>query len=192
MATRSDDGARNGFTFRAGHAALDLTATMKGRLKDSPVELLAQPADLSRWLLAAGITDTQVSATADDLTTARRLREAVYALAVARHSGEAPPPNARATLNRLAKAEAATMQLDAMGRARLVGDAQALLTTLAAEAIRLLGGEDGVRVRQCEGAVCALLFVDTSRAGDRRWCSMTACGNRAKAAEFRRRKHSGS
>jgi predicted RNA-binding Zn ribbon-like protein len=29
--------------------------------------------------------------------------------------------------------------------------------------------------------------VDTSRSGERRWCSMAGCGNKAKVAEFRQR-----
>ena len=58
---------------------------------------------------------------------------------------------------------------------------------MAREAIELLGGPDGARIRQCQGPVCAILFLDTSRKGDRRWCSMSACGNRAKVAAFRER-----
>ncbi|ACZ84030.1 CGNR zinc finger domain-containing protein [Streptosporangium roseum] len=37
------------------------------------------------------------------------------------------------------------------------------------------------RVRKCDGPGCVLWFLDTSRNGRRRWCSMTGCGNRAKA-----------
>lgn len=37
------------------------------------------------------------------------------------------------------------------------------------------------RVRECEGERCGWLFLDTSKAGRRRWCSMADCGNRAKA-----------
>ncbi|TMR04822.1 hypothetical protein ETD83_07980 [Actinomadura soli] len=36
------------------------------------------------------------------------------------------------------------------------------------------------RLRHCAGADCVLWFLDTSRNGRRRWCSMTGCGNRAK------------
>ncbi|MFY9780302.1 MAG: CGNR zinc finger domain-containing protein [Candidatus Baltobacteraceae bacterium] len=44
-------------------------------------------------------------------------------------------------------------------------------------------------VRKCAGDRCALYFYDTSRTGRRRWCSMAACGNRAKvAAHVRRRR----
>ncbi|WP_117170263.1 CGNR zinc finger domain-containing protein [Paraliobacillus sediminis] len=40
------------------------------------------------------------------------------------------------------------------------------------------------RIRNCEHEECILYFVDTSKSGKRRWCSMELCGNRKKAAEF--------
>ena len=39
----------------------------------------------------------------------------------------------------------------------------------------------GSRVRACANHDCVLWFLDTSRPGTRRWCSMAACGNRDKA-----------
>lgn len=36
-------------------------------------------------------------------------------------------------------------------------------------------------LRVCAATTCAWLFLDTSRNGSRRWCSMRTCGNRAKA-----------
>ncbi|WP_239585449.1 CGNR zinc finger domain-containing protein [Amphibacillus cookii] len=45
-----------------------------------------------------------------------------------------------------------------------------------------------VRIKKCEHAECYLHFVDTSKPGKRRWCSMELCGNRQKAAEFYARK----
>jgi predicted RNA-binding Zn ribbon-like protein len=44
------------------------------------------------------------------------------------------------------------------------------------------------RIRNCEHSECRLYFVDTSKSGKRRWCSMELCGNRQKAAEFYARK----
>ncbi|SEE66513.1 Conserved protein containing a Zn-ribbon-like motif, possibly RNA-binding [Streptomyces sp. 2112.3] len=38
------------------------------------------------------------------------------------------------------------------------------------------------RIRGCAHEACILHFFDTSRNGTRRWCSMAACGNRAKAS----------
>jgi predicted RNA-binding Zn ribbon-like protein len=45
----------------------------------------------------------------------------------------------------------------------------------------LLAGPRLDRVRRCANPECGWLFFDDSRAGKRRWCSMQACGNRAKA-----------
>ncbi len=48
------------------------------------------------------------------------------------------------------------------------------------------------RVRKCEHDSCILHFVDTSKSGKRRWCSMDLCGNRQKAADFYARKRTAS
>lgn len=45
------------------------------------------------------------------------------------------------------------------------------------------------RIRNCDGPGCVLWFLDTSRNGRRRWCSMTGCGNRAKARTHYSRAH---
>lgn len=44
------------------------------------------------------------------------------------------------------------------------------------------------RIRECEHEECIFYFVDTSKSGKRRWCSMELCGNRQKAAGFYARK----
>lgn len=50
----------------------------------------------------------------------------------------------------------------------------------AVDHLRLLA-TSADRVRRCAHPACVLYFHDTSRGGTRRWCSMEACGNRAKA-----------
>jgi predicted RNA-binding Zn ribbon-like protein len=45
----------------------------------------------------------------------------------------------------------------------------------------LLTGPHLQRVRQCANDKCRWLFLDSSKIGNRRWCSMSMCGNRAKA-----------
>ena len=37
------------------------------------------------------------------------------------------------------------------------------------------------RIRICANPECGWLFIDASKNGTRRWCDMSACGNRAKA-----------
>lgn len=182
---------RDGFKFRGGSPALDLAATVTGRLDATPRDLLAAPADLDRWLVAAELAETPPGATEGNLVQARSLREALYRLALSRAEGTALPEADRDLLNGYAALPAAPLQLDAEGRARLFGDVRSLLAELAREGVSLLGGAFAHRIRQCEGPPCAVLFVDTSRKGERRWCSMSACGNKAKAAGFRAREKGG-
>ena len=42
-------------------------------------------------------------------------------------------------------------------------------------------------IRSCENDACTLMFYDRTKGHARRWCSMAACGNRAKAAAHRAR-----
>jgi predicted RNA-binding Zn ribbon-like protein len=71
------------------------------------------------------------------------------------------------------------------------GTADAVVATIARAAVALLGGPDAARIRECGDDPCTRLFVDTSRAGSRRWCEMSGCGNRAKVAGFRARREGG-
>ena len=133
-------------------------------------------------------------ATRGELSGARELREAIYRLARARIAGKSYAARDRRLVNRWAALPGPTLQLGTDGRAtfqtpQIRGhDVRAQLAAIALDAVQLLGGEAAERIRGCEGDGCALLFVDSSRSGDRRWCSMAACGNRAKVAEFRRRR----
>lgn len=173
---------RDGFRFRGGHVALDLPATLAARKKAEPRELLETPADLDRWLLSSGLATRRPNAKEKDVKRARELREAIYAIA----RGQATDA-ARATLNQVASLPAARPQLDPSGGLVLEGGAKELLATVAREAVALFGSAERERIRQCEGDGCALLFLDLSRSGGRRWCSMAGCGNRAKARSFRRK-----
>jgi predicted RNA-binding Zn ribbon-like protein len=184
QAARPQD--RHGFRFRGGCNAIDLPATLQARLSSSPRELLNTPDDLARWLVSAGMASSKPRTTAKDLATARVLRESIYVLA-GKPSG-AKAQAARETLNRIAADTAAAPQLQTNGTMRLEGNAGALLVTLAREAVQLFGSDAAKLIRQCGSRSCTLYFVDNSRRGDRRWCSMSACGNKAKVSEFRRRK----
>ena len=183
---------RDGFRFRGGHPALDFTATTLGRRTGKPRELLVTPHDFARWLCASGLAQTVSICDEESLAVARRLREAIYLLVQARLSGAKSPAAARKLINEVAATPSAPPRLDAHGAAVRTGGAAAFLSHLARLAVDLLGGEPASRIRRCEGVTCAILFLDTSRAGDRRWCSMAVCGNRAKVAEFRQRQRDGA
>jgi predicted RNA-binding Zn ribbon-like protein len=53
---------------------------------------------------------------------------------------------------------------------------------------RELTQEDKERLRVCANDECRWVFRDNSPAGRRKWCDMSSCGNRAKAARHRERK----
>lgn len=183
---------REGFRFRGGINAIDLPATLQARLAAAPRDLLATAGDLARWLVAAGLATALPDATDQDLATARSLREAIYALANDLHGHQTDSAEARETLNRIAADTPAVPLLRADGSIQLKGTTAALLVTLAREAVHMFGGEEAGRIRQCQSPTCTLYFVDTSRKGGRRWCSMSACGNKAKVAAFRRHKRAES
>jgi predicted RNA-binding Zn ribbon-like protein len=59
------------------------------------------------------------------------------------------------------------------------GELKSLLWPVALSAIELLSSaKEWGRIKECPG--CGWLFLDTSKTGNRRWCSMDACGSRAK------------
>jgi len=44
------------------------------------------------------------------------------------------------------------------------------------------------RLRICKGSNCSWLFLDSSKAGRRRWCDMKTCGNTSKVRRFTAKK----
>lgn len=180
-----EDEIRDGFKFRGNRLALDFTATLAGRRRDEPSELLSEPRDLGRWLIAAGLVAKLPGITTTDLAGARELREAIYVLARARVSNRPVDAAARSTLNRWAKLPARIPQLTSDGAITWTGDASSSLAAIARDAVELFGTSQAERIRACEGEGCAIVFFDSSRAGERRWCSMASCGNKAKLRRFR-------
>ena len=63
----------------------------------------------------------------------------------------------------------------------------ALLAPIARSAAHVVTDVEPARLRLCAAADCETWFIDTSKGGRRRWCSMARCGNRTKAARHRRR-----
>ncbi len=62
------------------------------------------------------------------------------------------------------------------------------LARTAAPLVEAISTGDVARFRICANDGCRWVFEDTSRAGQRRWCDMATCGNRAKVRRFRSRR----
>lgn len=64
---------------------------------------------------------------------------------------------------------------------------QQVFFAVLTSAAELLSSDRLLRVRECASSDCTWLFVDESRNRSRRWCDMSACGNRMKARRHYRR-----
>ena len=146
-----------------------------------------------------------------EVVEARALREAVHALVAGSMTtgpghadafadgagnqlagGSAPPldDDVRARLNRAAGRPVPTPRLTAGGILRWHADepVPATLSLVARDALELATSPALLsRLRACASPSCGALFLDNSRPGTRRWCSMDTCGNRAKKSAFRNR-----
>ncbi|MEV0676607.1 CGNR zinc finger domain-containing protein [Actinosynnema sp. NPDC050436] len=163
--------------FRTGRPCLDFTHT-GGEGPYAVWELLREPADVA--LYVGALLDVDLDVVAEDVAGLRPLRTALTN--VARGAAQGVPPGAGdiAVINATAAHAPLVPQLDG-GRVVLGrGTVPQALSTLARDAIDLLASPLRDRIRVCAAEDCGLLFVDASRPGLRRWCSMERCGDRAK------------
>jgi predicted RNA-binding Zn ribbon-like protein len=173
------------------HLAMDLLNT-EARQAGSTIDYWDTPEDVVRWLRLHGIA--AASEVGDDnslLEKAISLRALARLLIEQRKSGRHGDIsglniylNAYASAPHLECDEAGELVLTRIAR----GDALASLLGPVAEAVaQLLVEGDFSLVKQCEHPDCILWFYDRTKAHKRRWCSMAICGNRYKAAQFRKR-----
>jgi predicted RNA-binding Zn ribbon-like protein len=159
------------------------------------------------WLRAARVLDDeratamlrraqqQPTAASAALHEARRLRNVLRALA--EHSGI---PGGRAEesaiseINRILGRSAGSRRVESRSDGGFVrsfvtvGDVFAgLLVPVIESAADALVQEELPRVHRCANPRCSRVFFDASRNGKRRWCDMSSCGNRAKAARHRQK-----
>ena len=177
------------FRFVAGNRSLDLLSTLGDRHRQ-PVERLREPSDLDRWLHGAGLSISR-RASQRDLEAARDMRETTNRLIRAMLARERPGTHDLRELNEWARRPSLAPQADLTLRRRWVADqsVQAALALIARGSVELLTGPDGSAIRECAAAPrCALLYLDRSRTGRRRWCQMEICGSRAKMTRYRRRR----
>ncbi|TDZ98103.1 CGNR zinc finger domain-containing protein [Mycobacteroides salmoniphilum] len=176
-----------GAIFRLDNAVLAFrfTATVFDRAGVA-TERLTDPGRLELWLRANGLDFSDVAVTEADLATAKELRESIHRAGAAVADGGTIRSAAARTLNAFSRDGHALRLLEngeATWRGASITDA---LSVIAADAIETLGGPDRDRVKACSDEHCHGLYVDTSRANNRRWCNMNTCGNRAKKAAMSR------
>jgi predicted RNA-binding Zn ribbon-like protein len=161
---------------------------------------------LLTWMQAAGVVDAeratgirrraeqQPTGAAAALGDARRVRDALRTLAERGAASLQVRADVVAEINRVLGRSAGTRRIEWRldgGYERNfvpVGDAFAgLMIPVVESAADALIEEELSRVRRCAGDGCRRVFHDGTRNRSRRWCDMSTCGNRAKAARFRKR-----
>jgi predicted RNA-binding Zn ribbon-like protein len=148
---------------------------------------------LGDWVCQFGPCDTATDLDEPGrVEQARKLREAITSLitsALGAGGARSCPAEARDAVNAAAAAAVPTPELDAAGRVVHQADSmvEATLALVARDALDLVSSPDLRQVRPCANPECQVLFLDSSRPGRRRWCSMGTCGNRAKKAAQRGR-----
>src|SRR5262245_10528078 len=170
------------------------------------VDLLAGFADLVRWLQAANrltaadarATEKRWADTAEGkaaFADALSLRASLRTMAERVASGKTVDRTSIEQINRVLASRPTYRQIELKGNKvvsrmlTLSESALRLLVPIAESAAWLLESGDTSLLRRCENPDCILFFYDTTKNKRRRWCSMDACGSRAKAAAYYRRSH---
>ncbi len=193
------------FVFVGERLWLDFINTDDVR-RGARVDVLRDFEQLIRWLEATSVLDgeraggirrralQQPAGATASLADARRIRASLRALAERGAQVTDVRVNALGEINRVLGRSAGTRRVEAREDGSFVrsfvpvGDAFAglMIPVVESAADALVTGEL-VRVRRCADARCLHVFFDSTKNGRRRWCDMSTCGNRAKAARHRRR-----
>jgi predicted RNA-binding Zn ribbon-like protein len=188
-----------------GNLALDFVNTRSGpRHGPADTEWLSSYEDFTAWSRRVGLADpgdmpTDTAARTAAVAAFARVqacRDDMYETFLAFADGSAPPDSA---LRRLQLA-----YLEALAHGQLSGGTEgcawrwdagdgllAPLWPIVAAAVELLVNGPTDHIKPCHA--CRFLFIDQSKNGSRRWCSMDDCGKAAKIARYlQRRSESGS
>ena len=182
--------------FVGGHPVLDLTNTVFNR--SNPVadnELMNSPTDVLTWCQSIGLFKTPPrlsdAAARKLVTDVQQVREHTWAVFSAVSRGEAVPAD---DLGRLLESAGKGLRAAQVRHIDIDNDVDSLAVdwkapgaipaALSMQAVRALFTLPADRIRACNR--CGWLFLDSSRGGRRRWCSMSTCGNREKASRHRR------
>lgn len=142
------------------------------------------------WMAKHGLVPEGTVADAEYRERAIELREAIYRVMTRLAEGK--------------EAEEADLDIlndelcEAMSRLEVKADLtwnldqaepkERALMILAISAASLITSPLRARIRACADPACAWIFIDHSKNRSRRWCTMSDCGNKAKARRFQARK----
>ena len=192
----------DGFLFVGNHLALDFLNT-RLVLPEGPRELLPEVDALVRWLVTSGLLTRQKGRAlaknwsgkpqaAALLRELLKFRERLRAVVARQEAGFSASNAFIAELNLHLKRHPGVIALQRKGEtlgletAFEIEQPNDVWAPLAISVAELLSEVSPVRLRKCEA--CIAHFLDTSKKGSRRWCSMNICGNKIKVVAYQKRK----
>jgi len=156
--------------------------------EDETEDLSSGPA-LVEWLRARSLGPVW-SASSEDVAHAVALREGLRELLLGHHGDHEVDPSAASVVDAAAERARLAVRFGSDGAASVVPEAPGVdgalgrLLTIVADA-----QADGTwtRLKACPWETCRWAFYDHSKNRSGVWCSMSSCGNRAKARAYRER-----
>lgn len=145
---------------------------------------------LVAWLSDRGLVSPRARADRSDLERAIEFREAIRASLLANNAGGPIPAEACATIDQVLDWARLRPHLRADGTSVLEPDARGVdgaLGRLLAIIHQSVAAGTWQRLKACQQENCQWAFYDHTKNRSRLWCSMSLCGNRAKARAFRER-----
>jgi predicted RNA-binding Zn ribbon-like protein len=147
------------------------------------------PAGLAAWLAERSLLPPGARVAAADLVFARDVREAIRQLLLAHNDCAVEEVAPLAVLDAAAKRVRLAVRFG-NGSARIEPTAPGVAGAVG----RILGCvadamADGTwdRLKACRADDCQWAYLDSAKNQSRAWCSMSSCGNRAKAHAYRER-----
>ena len=152
---------------------------------------IATPALLEEWLRRRKLLGATDEVDGAVFVAARKLRDVLRRLALQNTLGRPPGDDLRSDLVAGVSGLALGLDVDAAGRLVAVPAGTGGERALAAIAVVVLEAQAAGtwrRLKACRKDSCGWVFYDASRNVSSSWCSMSICGNRTKAAAYRRRR----
>jgi predicted RNA-binding Zn ribbon-like protein len=189
------------FEYIAGNAVLDFHNTVAWPPRGKSNERLLRGVDLARWAEESGVL-TQQEAVKLRAYVMRNYRKAFRELARAVETRDllhrifSDVMENRESLTRsIGPLNQRLSKIRASQRIELRNESPAwspptvrgikiVEDRLLLRAAELLTSSDLERLRRCANPRCGWLFLDTTRNGIRKWCSMAECGGRAKSKRY--------
>ncbi len=161
-------------------------------VEDGTDLLAAGPAALANWLGGRGLLPVGTEAARAEHQLALDLRAGLRCLTLMNNDGpadEAALAGLRRALDRLPLIAAIASPAGSPAlRPHKLPPVRAALAGVVAGYALAVGTGHWSRIRRCPADDCAWVFWDSSAKGTRRWCTMSVCGNRAKARAFAERR----